>query len=159
MTSVLKQWRMVGVGACCAAAGIGAGAVATAGASTSGSSPSTAKHAGHRHAGDKRGGARALARRAVHGSVVVHAKGGFRTVTWDRGTVSAVNGDQITLAEGTPTATYRKVTLTIPSGARIRDNRAKATLASVKPGQRAIVIRRPKRTVVVAHTPKAHRSS
>lgn len=157
MTSILKHWRAVGVGACCAAAGVGAGTVATAGASTSGAGSSAATAAHHQRSHPR--AARRALRGSVHGSAVVHTKSGFRTITWDRGTVSSVHGDQITLAEGTRTATYKTVTLTVPSDARIRDNGAKAMLASIKAGQRAIVVQGPKRTLVVAHTPKARHTT
>jgi hypothetical protein len=51
--------------------------------------------------------------------VVVAGKGGkFVTVTFARGSVSAVNGQQLTIAEGSKKATYRTVTLTIPTTAR-----------------------------------------
>ncbi len=152
MSPTLKHWRTVGVGACCAAAGIGAGAIATAGASTStAAKPATAASASH-HAR----GLRALARRAVHGTAVVHTAQGFATVTYDRGVVDSVSGNQIKLTEGTPKATYKTVTLTVPSTVRVRDNKQKASMSSVTAGQRAIVVQLPHRTVVIARTPKQH---
>lgn len=90
----------------------------------------------------------------MHGDVVVHTPHGFATVTLDRGVVKSVSGDRLTLTEGTPKATYKTVTLTVPSTARVRDNRQKATMSSVKPGQRVIVAKLPRRTVVIARTPK-----
>ncbi len=148
---ILRHWRVLTVGACCAAAGVGAGAVATAGASTahSSSGATSAK------AGQARGhGLRALERRAVHGTAVVHTKAGFVTVTYDRGVVDSVSGDQIQLTEGTPKATYKTVTLTVPSDVTVRDNGQKSTMSSITAGQRAIVVQLPTRTVVVARTPR-----
>jgi hypothetical protein len=66
-----------------------------------------------------------------------------------------VNGQQLTITEGTAKASYKTVTLTIPAGARVRDNRQKASLSDVKAGQRVIVIQAPKRTLVIARTPRS----
>jgi hypothetical protein len=147
MSYILRHSRLLLVAVCCAALGAGASAIATAGASTGTSS----EHPAAAHA--KRGGLRRLARRAVHGSAVIHTKQGFVTVTFDRGTVDTVNGQQLTLTEGTAKASYKTVTLTIPTNARVRDDRQKATLSAVKPGQRVIVVQAPKRTLVIARTP------
>ena len=95
-----------------------------------------------------------MARRAVHGDLVVAGKQGFVTVTFDRGKVDSVSGQQLTIAEGTKQATYKTVTLTIPSGARVRDDRHTATLADLKAGQRVTVIQAPKQTYVIARTAK-----
>ena len=100
----------------------------------------------------RRGGLRRFAARAVHGTVVVRTRGGFATVTFDRGTVNSVNGQQLTMTEGTAKATYKTVTLTIPSTARVRDNRQQVTLSDLKAGQRVIVVQAPRQTFVVAHT-------
>ena len=153
MSSTLKHWRTLGVGACCAAAGIGAGAIATAGASPSKAAKPATTASASAHAG-KHHGLRALARRAVHGTAVVHTKQGFATVTYDRGVVDSVSGDQIKLTEGTPKSTYKTVTLTVPSTVHVRDNKQKASMSSVTAGQRAMVVQLPKRTVVIARTPK-----
>jgi hypothetical protein len=149
MSYIRSHSRLLLVAVCCAALGAGASAIATAGASTGTSSG----HAVAKHA--KRGGLRRLALRAVHGSAVVHTKQGFVTVTFDRGKVDSVNGQQLIITEGTAKASYKTVTLTIPAGARVRDNRQKASLSDVKPGQRVIVIQAPKRTLVIARTPRS----
>ena len=161
MPHLPNRWRMLAVGTCCAAAGAGASAIATAGASTSHSTTKTKPAPAHTRAHSRahaRGGVRGLARRAVHGSVVVRTKSGFGTVTFDRGTVKSVSGDQLTLTEGTAKQTYKTVTLTIPSAAKVHDDGHLTSLSSVKAGQRATVLALPKRTVVVAHTPK-HKSA
>jgi len=82
----------------------------------------------------------------------VRTRSGFATVTFDRGTVNSVNGQQLTMTEGTAKATYKTVTLTIPSTARVRDNRQQVTLSDLKAGQRVIVVQAPKQAFVVAHT-------
>jgi hypothetical protein len=79
---------------------------------------------------------------------------GFVTVSFDRGRVDSVNGQQLTLTEGTAKASYKTVTLTIPSTARVRDNRQAATLSDLKAGQRVIVVTAPRQTFVIAHTPR-----
>jgi hypothetical protein len=149
MSYIRRHSQLLLVAVCCIALGAGASLIASAGAATGSSG-----HSGHsKHA--KSGGLRRFASRAVHGSVVVHAKQGFVTVTFDRGKVESVNGRQLMITEGTKQATYKTVTLTIPANALVRDNRQKATLAAVKPGQRVLVINAPKRTLVVARTPRA----
>jgi hypothetical protein len=90
----------------------------------------------------------------VHGNVVVATRKGFVHVIFDRGIVKSVSGNQLVLKDGTKTATYKTVTLTIPAAARVRDNGARATLADIKPGQRATVIQAPKHTWVIAHDAK-----
>ncbi|HET8978228.1 MAG TPA: hypothetical protein VFN87_08715 [Solirubrobacteraceae bacterium] len=151
MSYIRSHARLLLVAVCCAGAGAGAGVIATAGAAT-GNSTHPAR--GARIAGARRlRRLRRFAARTVHGTLVVRTRTGFATVTFDRGKVDSVNGRQLTLTEGTPKATYKTVTLTIPATARVRDNRQKTTLSQVKPGQRALVVFAPKRTFVIAHTP------
>src|ERR1700710_2120769 len=127
MSHILKHSRLLLVAVCCLGVGAGASVIAGAGAATS-----TTSHAKrHRSHEAKHGGLRRIALRAVHGEVVVHTKAGFRTVTFDRGVVDSVAGQQLKITEGTRTATYKTVTLTIPAGARVRDDRQKSSLASV----------------------------
>jgi hypothetical protein len=145
-----RYWKLGAVGISCAAIGLGASAIAGAGAATTGSPTAGNAPAGAKH---RAGGTllrRHLLARAVHGELVVPTKSGFETITFDRGVVQSVNGQQITLTEGTAN-THRTVTLTLPAGARVRDNGKPATLADVKSGQRAIVVQGPKRTLVRAH--------
>jgi hypothetical protein len=146
MKFVRNHLKILTVAASCAALGIGAGVIANAGAATSGTT------AGGSHAA--RGGMRAgrLLRRTVQGDVVVATRTGFATVTFERGFVQSVSGQQLTLTEATKKATYKTVTLTIPTDAVVRDNRAKATLASIQSGQRVLVVQAPKRTYVIART-------
>lgn len=145
MSFLRTRVRLVLVAASCLAIGAGASAIASAGAATT-----TSDNHGQLH----RRAPRSLVARAVHADLVVHAKNGFVTVTVDRGVVQSVSGQQLTIAEGTKKATYKTVTITIPANARVRDNRQKAALAAVKPGQRATVVQGLKRTIVVARTPR-----
>jgi hypothetical protein len=145
----------LGAGAlACVAAGAGASAIANAGAAT----PSSTAHATRPGAVARpAGGAmrlRALARRTVEGQFVVATKSGtFQTVDVARGTVQSISGQQLTLVEGTRTATYKTVTLTLPGTTTVRDDGAASSLGQVSDGQRAIVIEGPNRAVVIARTP------
>ena len=150
MSHILKHSRLLLVAVCCVALGAGASMIAGAGAATSAKTHAKGHHSHHA----KKGGLGRITR-AVHGDVVVHTKAGFRTVTFDRGVVDSVSGQQLKITEGTPKATYKTVTLTIPANARVRDNRQKSSLVSVKPGQRVLVVTAPQRTLVVARTPHA----
>jgi hypothetical protein len=150
MTFIRKHLKLVTVGGVCAAAGVGAGAIATAGASgpsTAGTS-STATPAAHA-AGAVRV-RRRLARRAIRGDVVVATRSGFATVSFNRGLVQSVNGQQLTIKEGTKADTYRIVTLTIPANAKVRDNGQTASLSRLTGGQRVGVVQGPKVTRVIA---------
>jgi hypothetical protein len=156
MTFIRRHLKVATVGAACAAAGAGAGAIATAsGAGTA----TTAQQGASTHAAARSAprahARRALVRRAVEGDVVVATKGGFATVTLHRGFVQAVKGRQLTIREGTKKATYKTVTLAIPAGAKVRDNGNSASLSQLTAGQRVGVLQGPKRTVVVARTPKS----
>jgi hypothetical protein len=151
MTSIRRHARLITVGASCAAIGAGASAIASAGAATGSSSHAASAHA-TRHAA--RRGLRGFAARAVQGDVVVHTRKGFATVTFERGRVDSVSGQRLSLTEGTPKAAYRTVTVTVPTSAIVRDNGARADLAAVTPGQRVLVLTGPKRTRVIARTPR-----
>jgi len=144
---IRRYWKLGAVALSCAALGAGASVIASAGAATSGASPSTASSAHTARAGL---GARRLLARAVNGEVVVATKSGFATVTINRGTVRSVNGQQLTLSDGTKKSTYKTVTLTIPANAHVRDNGKKASLSDLTASQRATVIQGPKNTLVIA---------
>jgi hypothetical protein len=88
----------------------------------------------------------------VHSDAVVPNKsGGFDTITTDRGSFSSLSGGQLTITEGTKSATYKTVTLTIPPGATIRRNGAPAQLSDLKAGDEVNVLQGPKGSVVIAH--------
>ncbi len=152
MSVIRRHSRLMLVAVSCVVIGAGASAIASAGASTT--TTARAAHHGHRH-GLRAHGPRRWAHRAVQGELVVKTKQGFVNVSFERGKIDSVNGQQLTLTEGTKTASYKTVTLTIPAGARIRDNRKPATMSDLKPGQRVLVLTAPKRTLVIAHTPKS----
>ena len=144
MSRILRHSRLMIVAVCCIALGAGISAIASAGAATN-----TAGHAGR---AGHHGGLRRFAARAVHGDLVVATKTGFANVTFDRGVVQSVNGRTLTITEGHQQATHKTVTLTIPAGAKVRDDRQAASLSAVKPGQRVMVITGPKQTFVIART-------
>ncbi len=154
MMNRFKLTRVGAVGIASAALGVGAGAAVLGSASAAG--PHQAKARTARHAGKGGGlGPLKVLRRAVHADAVVGAKGGkFVRVTFDRGIVKSVAGDQLTLTEGTKQASYKTVTLTVPAGAIVHVDRAVSQLSSIKPGQRAFVFVGPKRTRVGAFTVK-----
>jgi len=88
----------------------------------------------------------------IHADTVVpNEKGGFETITMDRGSFSSLSGDQLTITEGTKSATYKTVTLTIPSGATVRRNDADAKLSDLKSGDTVMIVQSPEGTVVAAH--------
>jgi hypothetical protein len=149
MNKIRKHSRLLLVAVCCLAIGAGASAIATAGAT----SQPTAKPR-HRLFFRQMRAHRALmlAGRAVHGDLVVATRKGFVNVTFDRGSVASVNGQQLTITEGTRKMTYKSVTVTVPNGARIRDNGQQATMSSLKQGQRVVVVQAPAHTFVIAHT-------
>jgi hypothetical protein len=149
MSTIRRHSRLLLVAVCCVAAGAGISAIATAGASTSTPSP----HGAAKHAKARKGGLRLLAR-AVQGSAVVRTAHGFATATFARGKVAGVSGQRLTITEGTRKAAYKTVTMTVPANAVVRDDRHKATLSAVKTGQRVLVLTAPKRTYVIARTPK-----
>jgi hypothetical protein len=97
---------------------------------------------------------------AVHSVSVVPDKAGtsFITLTTDRGTVKSVDsaGATITIAEGTKSATYKTLTLNVPSGAKvIRDGRT-ASLAEIKAEDRASVSSSSEGTTVFAMDSSFH---
>jgi len=147
VTYLRKHMKLVLVAAACVTIGAAGSAIATAGAAgTSSTATTTATKTSH-----ARG---LLARRAVQGAVVVAGRNGFETVTFSRGFVQSVSGQQLTIREGTRKATYKTVTLTIPSSAVVRDNRQASNLSALTSGQRVSVVEGANRTLVVARTVK-----
>ena len=145
--------KAAAVAGACACVGAGAGVLGSASADngSGGQANAAAGKGAHQKHHGRHLGAGAL-RRAVHADAVVpDGKGGFARATIDRGFVTSVSGDRLTLREGTRRATYQTVTLTIPASARVRDDGRQAKLADVKPGQHAVVLRLPRGTVVRAH--------
>ena len=146
--------KVGGVVAACAVLGAAGAYVGDAASSPSTSSAATAK-AKQSGPNGKRGGPLHRLRRAVHADLVVPAQGGkFVTVTVDRGTVENVQGNSITLKEGTKTATYKTITIDLPSNAVVRIKRQPGKLSDVKAGQHAMVVKGPQRTAVIVRGAK-----
>lgn len=149
--------RTLLIAAVCTATGAGGAMGADALTSAAHSGPagrqamygSLNRHAGHRF------GLRFA--RAIHADAVVPQKDGtFATITFDRGTVKSVSGQDLTITEGTRTVTYKDVTITIPSGAKVRRaGLANATLADLQTGDRVAVVQAPQRTLVLAAPARA----
>jgi len=151
VTYLRKHLKLIAVAASCVAVGAAGSAIATAGAASTSSTTSTANGATSAKTARARGaGVRALERRTVQANLVVATKSGFATVTVDRGFVQSVSGHQLTIREGTKKATYKNVTLTIPSTAKVRDNRQSAALSALTAGQRVAVVQAPQHTWVIA---------
>jgi hypothetical protein len=145
--------RMSIVGALCAIAGAAAG---IAGSSASSSSAPRLRIGLGGHGFFFRHGPLADASGPpVHVDAVVPKQGGgFETVTMDRGRFTSLSANQLTINEGTRTATYKTVTLTIPSGAAIRRNGVQAQLSDLRSGDEVAVMQSPPSTVVIAHDAK-----
>jgi hypothetical protein len=143
--------KIGGVAAVCSALGAGGAYIGSATSPSSTRAASgKAKRSGQGNR-QRRGPLRPL-RRAVHAEAVVPTQEGkFVTVTVDRGAVEKVEGNQITIKEGTRQATYKTVTLDVPSDAIVRINRQPGKLSDVKAGQRAIVVHGESKTRVVVH--------
>ena len=150
MRMLKRHYRLLALAAACVALGAAVSAITSAGAATPASGTTATAAAEHHHARHWFG--RRLFAGAVHGSLVVHTKSGFVTVTFDRGVVKSVSGNQLTITERTKNAVYKDATLTIPSNATVRINRQKATLSQLKSGERVLVISAPNRTLVSARS-------
>src|SRR3954454_6636611 len=89
---------------------------------------------------------------AVHAEAVVPNKAGdgFITVTSDAGKVKSVSGDDITIDESFNNVHYKDVTVTIPDGATIIRNHAKAALSDIKADDEIRVIASSEQTIVIA---------
>lgn len=143
--------RMGVVGAVCAVAG---GAAGIAGSSASSSRSAKSAESGAAIAegpGPLRLGLVAPGGPPVHSDMVVpNQKGGFDTITMDRGSFSSLSGDKLAITEGTKTATYKTVTLTIPANATVRRNDQTAHLSDLKSGDTVLIAQSPSGTVVDA---------
>jgi hypothetical protein len=137
-----RIFRTILIAALCGVVGAGAG-IAGAGAHEG---QGKARHAKHFNRGFHRGG-------PVHAELVLpDRQGGFKTVTFDRGTVESVSGDQLTIKEGTPKATYKTITLTIPAGSKVKRDGKDAALSDLQAGDLVAVVTRGDKTVVKART-------
>ncbi len=140
-----KRVRLALVGGLCAAIGAGAGIAGSNAASTKSSARSSQAQSAGRppfHRGPE-----------VHAEEVVlnRAGDGFITVTEDGGIVDSVSGDQLTIKEGTKSVTYKTVTLTIPSNAKVYRNFVTAQLSDLQSNDAVHVSRSSEGTVVMAN--------
>ena len=150
-----KIAKVGGVIGACAALGAAGAYVGDAVSAPSTSSAATAKAKPAGPNGQRRGPLGRL-RRAVHADLVVPTKDGkFVNVTIDRGFVEKLDGNSLTLREGTKQATYKTLRLDIPSDAVVRIKRKPGKLSDIKTGQHAMVVHGPKRTLVIVRDPKA----
>jgi hypothetical protein len=87
----------------------------------------------------------------VHAELVVPTRDDtFKTITFDRGTITGVDGSTVHLREGTKTATYRTVDITLGNDAIVWVNGHKASVSDLKADQKARITQRPKGTFVFA---------
>jgi hypothetical protein len=122
--------------AVCAAVGVAGGIAGSAAApsktkaksSAAGTYP-TDRPGGRGHHGGPGG-------RAVHAEEVVLNKAGtaFITETEDSGKVKSVSGQDVTIAEGIGSVTYKDVTITLPAAAKIVRNGKTAAVGDLKAG-------------------------
>lgn len=150
MSFIRRHSRVMLIAISCAVLGAAASAIAAAGAA----SPSHSTAGKPARQARRAGALRRVAQRSVQGQLVVKTTTGFGTVTFNRGKVDSVSGHQLTMTDETGKASYQTVTLTIPSAAVVRDNRRPAALSDLKSGQRVLVVQAPKRTFVIARSPK-----
>jgi hypothetical protein len=88
----------------------------------------------------------------VHSEMVVPTKSGdsFETITQDSGKVQSVSGSQLTITEGTDQATYKTVTLDVPSDAKVIRDGKTADLSELQPGDQVHVSQSPQNSFVFA---------
>ena len=87
----------------------------------------------------------------IHAEYVVPARDNtFKTITFDRGTITGVDGSTVHLREGTKTATYKTVDITLGNDAIVWVNGHKASVGDLKADQKARITQRPKGTFVFA---------
>jgi hypothetical protein len=137
----------------CALVGALAGIAGSAAAPSKSSKKSSGKtsRTAPRHEGF-RGGPGFHGGPAVHAEAVVPNKAGdgFITVTSDAGTVKSVSGNDITIDESVGKVHYKDVTVTIPDGATVIRNHAKASLSDIKAADDIRVIASSEQTIVIA---------
>jgi hypothetical protein len=91
---------------------------------------------------------------AVHAEAVVpnRAGNGFITVTSDAGTVTSISGNDIAIDESVGNVHYKDVTVSVPSGATVLRNHAKASLSDIQTGDDIRVIASSEQTIVIAES-------
>jgi hypothetical protein len=133
-----KARAAAALAACVAVGVVGGIAGSMAAPSKSTTKKAAARSAAVRAAGDRGPGGHhgGPGGRAVHSEEVVLNKAGtaFVTETEDNGKVKSVSGNDVTITEGTGTVTYKDVTVTIASGAKVTRNGATAAVSDLKAG-------------------------
>jgi formylmethanofuran dehydrogenase subunit D len=133
-----------------ALAGIAGSAAAPSKSSKKSSSAAATKRAFPRHAFFFHGPGGP----GVHSETVVPNKAGdgFITVTSDAGKVKSISGNDITIDESVGSLHYKDVTVTVPDGATVIRNHAKASLSDIKTGDEVRVIASSEQTIVIAES-------
>jgi hypothetical protein len=90
----------------------------------------------------------------VHSETVVPNKAGdgFITVTSDAGKVKSISGNDLTIDESVGNLHYKDVTVTVPDGATVIRNHAKASLSDIQTGDEVRVIASSEQTIVIAES-------
>ena len=130
-----KRHRAAMVAAWTTVAVIGVGSVGVAMAADRGSPSPALTASSTAGPADPAGGAahkkvHSLQARSLHGEFVIQTKDGLRTVILQRGSVTAVASTSVTVKSSDGFT----VTWTINDQTKVRDNRAPATAADLKPG-------------------------
>ncbi len=128
------------------------GALGGAGGYAASAAGANAKHTSVSSATGKRPrGELARLRRAVSITAVVpDGKGTFAPLSIERGTLVAVTGNSISLREGNARASYKTVSISLPSDTVVRLARKPASLSALSAGERIVVVQGPTRTTVAA---------
>jgi hypothetical protein len=151
----MHRWKIIAAGSAAGVLMLGGGVAyaSTTGTSTTGTSTTanaaapnatqTAKP-GAKHPGARR--ARPLIRRAVHGTFTVRTRKGFKTVAVQRGSVTAVSGDTVTVTSRDKQAH----SYTVNGDTRVRLDKKKSDRSHIAKGLRASVTTSPKDGTSVA---------
>jgi hypothetical protein len=83
-------------------------------------------------------------------TILDEAGTGYINQTVDDGTVSSLSGDQLAIKEGTPSMTYRTVTLSIPSAATVARDGHETPLINLRRGDFVVVRQSSDGTYVIA---------
>jgi hypothetical protein len=138
----------------CALVGALAGIAGSAAAPSKSSKKSAARtfRLGPRHEGFRGPGGPGPGGPAVHAEAVVPNKAGdgFITVTSDAGKITSISGNDVTIDESVGTLHYKDATVTIPSGATVIRNHAKASVSDLKQGDFIRVVSSSEGTFVMA---------
>lgn len=144
----MQKWKLVAAGSTAAGVVVLGGGVAYGAATGTGSTAASPQTSASPQAQQKQNGkkVRPLVRRAVHGTVTVRTKKGFKQVQVQRGTVTAASPTKITVTS--PDKWAR--TYTLNSATRVRLNKQKSDRNHVAKGQHVYVVTSPQSGTSVA---------